>query len=81
VPFVEQDDLVVIELAGDADRLRGVPRDTGDLLPRLRDGGRAVDSEHTPTLRFASEAGDHSERVQYQIRGAASETPGCSARD
>ena len=35
MPLVEQDDLVVGELAPEADRLGGAPGDARDLLPRL----------------------------------------------
>src|SRR5438067_4327113 len=59
VPLVEEDDLAVLELASEADRVGGNPRDPGDLVPRLRDRRRAVDSEHGPWPLLRCEAGDH----------------------
>ena len=50
VPLLEQDDLVVAELAAERDRLGGAARDAGDLLPGLLDGRRAVDPENAAFL-------------------------------
>jgi hypothetical protein len=46
VPFVEQDDLVLAQLASEADCLRSPPRDAHDLVTGLLDRRGAVDPEH-----------------------------------
>jgi hypothetical protein len=45
MPFVEEHDLLVGEVAAELDRLRRAARYARDLGPGLLDRGRAVDSE------------------------------------
>ena len=59
MPFVEEHDLVVGELATEPDRLRRAARDPRDLLPRLPDCRRAVDPDDVAWPLLAGEAGDH----------------------
>jgi hypothetical protein len=59
VPLVEQDDLLIAELAAEADRLGGLPRDAGDLIPRLLDRRGAVDAENLALSVLQCEARDH----------------------
>src|SRR3569833_2079982 len=59
MPLVEQDELLVAQLAAEADRRRGAARDPRDLLPRLQHGRAAVDPEDAPLPVLAGEAGDH----------------------
>ena len=45
MPLVEEDDLVVAQVAAEPDRLGGLPGDPGDLLARLLDRRGGVDPE------------------------------------
>src|SRR5713101_459078 len=59
VPLVEEHDLLVLQLAAEADGLRGAPRDARDLIPGLLHGRRAVDAENGLRAVVCREACDH----------------------
>ena len=59
MPLLEEDDLVVTQLAVEADRVCGLSRDAGDLIPRLLDRCRSVDAEHLALDILQREAGNH----------------------